>query len=73
MDTLARHLLRDRAHQRLVTDPATDNDPAFSCYTAVGLRRVGILPCCERDAQGTGRHDGQLMNMRAGEELDQPR
>jgi aminoglycoside 6'-N-acetyltransferase len=68
--TLARYLVRDRAHHRLVIDPAADNDPAIRCYTAVGFRPVGIMRRYERDADGVGWHDGLLMDMLA-EELDQ--
>ncbi|MBD8869662.1 GNAT family N-acetyltransferase [Nocardioides donggukensis] len=67
---LARHLVRDRAHHRLVIDPAADNEPAIRCYTAVGFRRVGVMRRYERDADGLGWHDGLLMDVLA-EELDQ--
>lgn len=69
--TLARYLVADRAHHRLVIDPAADNDPAIRCYTAVGFRPVGTMRRYERDADGVGWHDGLLMDMLA-EELDQP-
>jgi aminoglycoside 6'-N-acetyltransferase len=46
--TLARYLVRDRAHHRLVTDPAADNDPAIRCYLAVGFRPVGVMRRYER-------------------------
>lgn len=35
MGTLARHLVHDRGHHRLVIDPAADNEPAVPCYAAV--------------------------------------
>ncbi len=38
---LARHLVRDRGHHRLVIDPAADNERAIRCYRAVGFRPVG--------------------------------
>ncbi len=69
--TLARHLVHDRNHHRLVIDPAADNAPAIRCYAAVGFREVGIMRCYERDADGTGWHDGLLMDLLA-DELDQP-
>lgn len=69
--TLARHLVEERAHHRLVIDPAADNEPAIRCYTAVGFRPVGILRRYERDADGDGWHDGLLMDLLA-EELDRP-
>ncbi|HEX8759326.1 MAG TPA: hypothetical protein VF734_04960 [Pseudonocardiaceae bacterium] len=40
---MARHLVRDRSHHRLVIDPAADNEPAIRCYSAVGFRSVGVL------------------------------
>jgi len=69
--TLARHLVSDRGHHRLVIDPAADNEPAIRCYSAVGFRPVGVMRRYERDADGTGWHDGLLMDLLA-EELDQP-
>lgn len=70
--TLARHLVHDRGHHRLVIDPAADNEAAIRCYTGVGFRPVGIMRRYERDADGIGWHDGLLMDLLA-EELDQPR
>jgi aminoglycoside 6'-N-acetyltransferase len=61
--TLARHLVRDRGHHRLVIDPAADNEPAIRCYAAVGFRPVGIMRRYERDADGGGWHDGLLMDL----------
>ncbi|MEO7195235.1 MAG: GNAT family protein [Pseudonocardiaceae bacterium] len=69
--TLARHLVHDRGHHRLVIDPAADNEPAIRCYSAVGFRPVGVLRRYERDADGPGWHDGLLMDLLA-EELNQP-
>lgn len=70
--TLAHHLVHDRGHHRLVIDPAADNEPAIRCYSAVGFRPVGVMRRYERDADGTGWHDGLLMDLLA-EELDHPR
>jgi RimJ/RimL family protein N-acetyltransferase len=70
--TLARHLVHDRRHHRLVIDPAADNEPAIRCYTAVGFRPVGIMRRYERDADRVGWHDGLLMELLA-EQLVQPR
>jgi RimJ/RimL family protein N-acetyltransferase len=63
--TLARHLVRDRGHHRLVIDPAADNEPAIRCYAAVGFRPVGVMRRYERDADGDGWHDGLLMDLLA--------
>jgi RimJ/RimL family protein N-acetyltransferase len=70
--TLALHLVRDRGHHRLVIDPAADNEPAIRCYASVGFRPVGVMRRYERDADGTGWHDGLLMDLLA-EDLDPPR
>ncbi|MGC0327698.1 aminoglycoside 6'-N-acetyltransferase [Streptomyces sp. SAI-170] len=64
--TLARHLVDDRGHHRLVIDPAADNAPAIRCYTKVGFRPVGIMRQYERGADGTW-HDGLLMDLLADE------
>jgi aminoglycoside 6'-N-acetyltransferase len=77
--TLARHLIQDLGHHRLVIDPAADNEAAIRCYAAVGFRPVGIMRRYERDADGTGWHDGLLMDLLAedldlaGRVSDQPR
>ncbi|HXW35625.1 MAG TPA: GNAT family protein [Acidimicrobiales bacterium] len=65
--TLARHLIRDRSHHRLVIDPAADNEAAIRCYEAVGFRPVGIMRHYERDWNGEGWHDGLLMDLLADE------
>jgi aminoglycoside 6'-N-acetyltransferase len=61
--TLARHLLGDLGHHRLVIDPAADNEAAIRCYAAVGFRPVGVLRQYERDVDGPGWHDGLLMDL----------
>ncbi|MEV7548940.1 GNAT family protein [Amycolatopsis sp. NPDC089917] len=63
--TMARHLLHDRGHHRLVIDPAADNDAAVRCYKAVGFREVGVMRRYERDTEGDGWHDGLLMDLLA--------
>ncbi len=65
--TLARYLLTERGHHRLVIDPAADNEPAIRCYRSVGFRPVGIMRRYERDADGRGWHDGLLMDLLADE------
>lgn len=64
--TLARHLITDRGHHRLVIDPAADNAPAIRCYTKVGFRPVGVMRRYERGADGSW-HDGLLMDLLADE------
>jgi RimJ/RimL family protein N-acetyltransferase len=65
--TLARYLVRDRGHHRLVINPAADNEPAIRCYSAVGFRPVGLMRAYERDADGVGWHDALLMDLLAEE------
>lgn len=62
--TLARHLVRDLGHHRLVIDPAVDNEAAIKCYRSVGFRPVGVMRRYERDIDGTSWHDG-LMDLLA--------
>jgi aminoglycoside 6'-N-acetyltransferase len=64
--TLARHLIDDCGHHRLVTDPAADNQAAIRCYTKVGFCPVGIMRRYERGPDGTW-HDGMLMDLLADE------
>jgi aminoglycoside 6'-N-acetyltransferase len=66
---VARYLVRDRGHHRLVIDPAADNEAAIRCYGAVGFRTVGVMRRYERDVNGAGWHDALLMDLLA-EELD---
>ena len=68
--TLARHLIRDRGHHRLVIDPASDNEAAIRAYAAVGFRPVGVMRQYERDVEGSGWHDGLLMDLLAEELVD---
>jgi RimJ/RimL family protein N-acetyltransferase len=68
---LARYLIRDRGHHRLVIDPAVDNEPAIRCYAAVGFRPVGVMRRYEHDVDGVGWHDGLLMDLLA-EDFDPP-
>jgi aminoglycoside 6'-N-acetyltransferase len=65
--TLARYLIGERGHHRLVIDPAADNAAAIRCYEKVGFRRVGLMRRYERDPDGRGWHDGLLMELLADE------
>ncbi|WP_188941551.1 GNAT family N-acetyltransferase [Nakamurella endophytica] len=65
--TLARHLIDDLGHHRLVIDPAADNIAAVRAYAAVGFRSVGRMRRYERDPDGHGWRDGLLMDMLADE------
>jgi aminoglycoside 6'-N-acetyltransferase len=64
--TLARYLVRERGHHRLVIDPAADNGRAIRCYEKAGFRRVGILREYQRAPDGRWR-DGLLMDLVARE------
>ena len=59
--TVARHLVHDRGHHRLVIDPAARNERAIRCYEKVGFRRVGVMREYERG------HDGLLLDLLASE------
>jgi aminoglycoside 6'-N-acetyltransferase len=67
--TLARHLIADHGHHRLVIDPAADNIAAIKCYAKVGFRPVGVMRSYERGLDGTW-HDGLLMDLLADELID---
>ncbi|PNG91741.1 GNAT family N-acetyltransferase [Streptomyces malaysiensis] len=70
--TLARHLISDHGHHRIVIDPASDNAAAIRAYAKVGFRPVGVMRSYERGPDGTW-HDGLLMDLLAGEITDAPR
>jgi aminoglycoside 6'-N-acetyltransferase len=52
-----------RGHHRITIDPATANFAAIRAYEKVGFRRVGVMRCSERDADGDAWHDGLLMEL----------
>ncbi|HEU6444491.1 MAG TPA: GNAT family protein [Gaiellaceae bacterium] len=64
--TMALHLVRDRAHHRLVIDPAADNTAAIRAYEKAGFRPVGVMRQYER-LPGGEWHDGLLMDLLADE------
>ena len=64
--TLARHLIDDLGHHRLVIDPAADNIAAIRAYEKVGFRPVGVMRRYELGPDGTF-HDGLLMDLLAEE------
>jgi aminoglycoside 6'-N-acetyltransferase len=64
--TMARHLIEDRGHHRLVIDPAADNHAAIRAYEKAGFRRVGVMRRYER-LPGGDWHDGLLMDLLADE------
>jgi aminoglycoside 6'-N-acetyltransferase len=66
---LARHLLFERDHHRLIIDPAASNSAAIRTYEKVGFRKVGIMRKYERGPDGTW-HDGLLLDLIREEFLD---
>jgi aminoglycoside 6'-N-acetyltransferase len=67
--TLARHLIVDHGHHRLVIDPAADNAAAIRAYSKVGFRPIGVMRRYERGLDGAW-HDGLLMDLLADELID---
>ncbi len=64
--TLARYLIHERGHHRLIIDPAADNAVAIRTYEKIGFRAVGIMREYWRSSDGTLR-DGLLMDLLARE------
>jgi aminoglycoside 6'-N-acetyltransferase len=64
--TLARHLIEERGHHRLVIDPDAENTRAIRAYEKVGFRRVGVLREYWHGPDGTWR-DGVLLDLLAAE------
>ncbi|MFE0103396.1 aminoglycoside 6'-N-acetyltransferase [Streptomyces sp. NPDC059009] len=65
--TLARWLVTERGHHRLVIDPAAANTAAIRSYGKVGFKPVGVMRAYGRDHR-TGRwQDGLLMDLLAEE------
>ena len=58
---VVRHLVDERGHHRITIDPAAANAAAIRAYEKAGFRTVGVLRSYERDPDGTGWHDGLLM------------
>jgi aminoglycoside 6'-N-acetyltransferase len=65
---LARYLIDEQGHHRLVIDPAAHNTNAIKAYERVGFKSVGVMRRYERAPDGTW-HDGLLMDMLAEELL----
>src|SRR5262245_3256036 len=68
---LARYLLEERGHHRITIDPAAANAAAIRAYEKVGFRPVGVMRRYEQGTDGSW-HDGLLMELLAGELLDEP-
>jgi aminoglycoside 6'-N-acetyltransferase len=57
MATLARHLLEDRGHHRLILSVSVDNARAIRAYEKVGFRPVGVTQASWRDLDGKWRDE----------------
>ena len=66
---LARRLIDEDGHHRIVIDPAADNERAISAYEKVGFRQVGRMRRYQRMPDGTWI-DGLLMELLADELID---
>lgn len=64
--TVARHLVHDRGHHRLVIDPQVTNEAAIRCYERVGFRKVGLMRSYERGPDGEW-HDCLMLELLKGE------
>jgi aminoglycoside 6'-N-acetyltransferase len=64
---VARLLIDERGHHRIVIDPALANAVAIRAYEKVGFRRVGVLRQSERDDEHGGWRDALLMELLAEE------
>jgi aminoglycoside 6'-N-acetyltransferase len=64
--TMARHLVRDLGHHRVVIDPTAANERAIRCYEKAGFTRVGVMREYWRDPDGVWR-DGVLLDLLARE------
>ena len=60
---VARMLIEERGHHRIVIDPAASNRAAIRCYEKAGFRAVGVMRAAERDPDGNGWHDSLMMEL----------
>ncbi|MES9503275.1 MULTISPECIES: aminoglycoside 6'-N-acetyltransferase [Streptomyces] len=65
--TLARWLIAERGHHRLVIDPAAANTAAIRSYRKVGFAPVGIMRAYWRNHRTGAWEDGLLMDLLAAE------
>jgi aminoglycoside 6'-N-acetyltransferase len=61
---LARYLVEERGHHRLIIDPAASNERAIKVYERIGFKAVGVMRAYERGPDGAF-HDGLLMDLLA--------
>jgi aminoglycoside 6'-N-acetyltransferase len=67
LERLVAYLVDERGHHRITIDPAAGNVAAIRSYEKAGFTRVGVLRAYERDVDGSGWHDGLLMEFVAGD------
>ncbi len=65
--TVARWLIGERGHHRLVIDPARTNERALRCYERVGFSRVGVMRGYWYDHVEQRWADGVLLELLSGE------
>jgi aminoglycoside 6'-N-acetyltransferase len=63
---VARWLIAERGHHRLIIDPAAANERAIATYASLGFKPVGVMRRYERGPEGDW-HDGLLMDLLAEE------
>lgn len=59
---LARHLIEELGHHRIIIDPRATNARAISSYRKVGFRDIGLIRRYERGNDGLW-HDSLLMDL----------
>ncbi|HXH88469.1 MAG TPA: GNAT family N-acetyltransferase [Gaiellaceae bacterium] len=64
--TMARYLIEQRGHHRLIIDPSADNERAIRCYEKIGFKPVGVMREYWLDPEGVQR-DGLLLDLLARE------
>lgn len=68
---VARMLIDERGHHRLIIDPNADNPRAIAAYEKLGFKPVGIMRKYERSLDGEWT-DGLLMDLLADELTSPP-
>jgi aminoglycoside 6'-N-acetyltransferase len=63
---VARHLIEELGHHRLIIDPAASNTRAIRAYESIGFKPVGVMRAYERGPDGAF-HDGLLLDLLADE------
>ncbi len=64
--TIARHLVEERGHHRLIIAPAVDNLAAVRAYEKAGFRPVGVTQASWRDPEGRWRDELLMERVETG-------